>query len=221
MASSRQDRPKRSAHASDETRDKRYRYKSYLDADTQEMARFDAMQEHVPDKIDEVMASFREEKLTVSPARRSVSEEISTANTPFFSTAKVTRPQKKNRLIWIWFAGLTVLIFGGVLWMSSMPEEPKARSKQVAVPEKTNPATPIAASSSAVVAPSPVTETPPAPLPKKEAVVVAQPKSTKPVAVQVTKAVEAKSADVPKKKPKKPAPVHKYSEDLSDILQNR
>lgn len=216
MASSRQDRPKRSAHASDEARDKRYRYKSYLDADTQEMARFDAMQEHVPDKIDEVMASFREEKLTVSPARRNVSDEIATANTPFFSTAKVTRPQKKNRLIWIWLAGLVVLILGGVLWMSLRSDEPKARPKLVTAPEKTNPVTPSEVSSPAVVAPASVTAPPPAELPKKEAVVVVQPKPSKPVEVQASKTVET-----PKKKPKKAAPVHKYSEDLSDILQNR
>jgi len=216
MASSRQDRPKRSAHASDETRDKRYRYKSYLDADTQEMARFDTMQEHVPDKIDEVMASFREEKLTVSPARRNVTDEIATANTPFFSTAKVTRPQKNNRLIWIWVAGLALLVLGGVLWMSSGSDESTPPPKQIAAPEKTNPVTPAEPPSSSANAPAPVTGATPKPSPKKEAVVVAPPKATKPVEVQASKPEEA-----PKKKPKKAAPVHKYSEDLSDILQNR
>lgn len=221
MASSRQDRPKRSAHASGETRDKRYRYKSYLDADTQEMARFDAMQEHVPDKIDEVMASFREEKLTVSPARRNVSEEIATANTPFFSTAKVTRPQKKNRLIWIWGAGLALLVLGGVLWMSSGSDEPTPRSKRIAAPEKTNLVTPAETSSNAVVAPAPVREQAPVPSAKKESAVVTQPKPTKPIEVQASKTAVAKPVEAPKKKPKKPAPVHKYSEDLSDILQNR
>lgn len=222
MNSSRKDRPKRSGHASDSP-GRTYRFKSYLDANTQELARFDAMQEHVPDKIDEVMASFREEKLTVHPQRsKQVADEIATANTPFFSTAKAEPVKKKSRSVWPWYVGLASLALVLVLVLNAgdknetglAPMAPASPAPELKVAER-------------VIPPSSADKT-------KTTAAVEEPKpqvAVEPASTVVAKAikkevkVEPASPEVVvapvKKKPKKVAPVHTYSEDLTDILQKR
>lgn len=220
MNSDRKDRPKRSSHASDSP-GRTYRFKSYLDANTQELARFDAMQEHVPDKIEEVMASFREEKLTVHPQRsKQVAEETATANTPFFSTAKAEPAKKPPRSVWPWYAGVAGLALTIVVVLSvrgkdeSVPVSPVAPAAELKTAEPVTPSDSVDKSKATVAAEAP----------KKSAVV--EPASNVGAAVihkevRTEPAAKAPVAAPAKKKPKKPAAVHTYSEDLTDILQKR
>ena len=224
MNSNRKDRPKRSSHASDSP-GRTYRFKSYLDANTQELARFDAMQEHVPDKIDEVMASFREEKLTVQPQRsKQVADEIASANTPFFSTAKPEHPKKKSIGVWPWYAGFALVAVGIVVFLSSG----KSTEGPAVVAAPATPAAVIAPS----VGNAGQEDSAAAGLVRQPVVAKVEAKP-EPVAIKPAEAVPVKakkseskpavteSSAPAKKKPKKPAPVHTYSEDLTDILQQR
>lgn len=220
MNSNRKDRPRRSGHASDSP-GRTYRFKSYLDANTQELARFDAMQEHVPDKIDEVMASFREEKLTVHPQRsKQVADEIATANTPFFSTAKSEPIKKKSLGVWPWYAGLAGLALALVIALN-------LGGKGAISTENAPVVTPVVKAAEPAV-PSSV-EQPKAPTtvdaPKSKAAHLETAPSAEPKAikkeVKVEQATPVVVAAPVKKKTKKAAPVHKYSEDLTDLLQKR
>lgn len=228
-SSHRRQNPSRSA-AESTARHKNYRLKSYLEANTQERARFESMQDHVPDKIAEVMASFREDKLVVQPHhRRQPVAEIETEAAPPVvrpraRPAVATPVMPRSRPLWPWYAGAMVLAVAAMIWVDvgSDVAAPAADTAEVSVsPPVATPAvnTPAAHTGSIVAAP-PATAAAPvvAQKPEKSA-------SGKVVARSESRREVARASDRPAAQGSRTraAPardeIHHYSEDLTGLLQ--
>lgn len=126
-SSHRRENPSRSA-AESAARHRNYRFKSYLEANTQERARFDSMQGHVPDKIAEVIASFREEKLTVHPHRPQaagvLSDVAQESDRPRVrsrtrAVAVAVAPAVRPRPGWHWYLIVLGLALALMIWLDA------------------------------------------------------------------------------------------------------
>ena len=108
MGSRREHRPRRSdgEAARESATERRYRFKSYLEANTVEQERFDAMRHSLPTKIDEVMASFREDKLTVHQH-----DTISGVDDD-------AQPKRRRLQWWPWAMGGVLLLSIAVVWLN-------------------------------------------------------------------------------------------------------
>lgn len=241
-STSRREQSRSATPSSSSSRHKNYRFKSYLEANTQERARFDAMQDHVADKIAEVMASFREEKLVVHPHRTPPAEPITEAEVKADAQSRVepkpaerpavaqavARPApaplyKAPRPMWPWYVGGLVAAMLVMVWFdvrSAMDTE--APTQQ--------------ASTGAVVSAAPSSEpVVPEPIDAAAAVVTLSepvPASPGPVAARM-EPVRLDAADTTAQKPRQQAPARKppkprgapqtdhYSEDLTGLLQGQ
>lgn len=230
-SSHRRENPSRSA-AEPSSRHRNYRFKSYLEANTQERARFDSMQDHVPDKIAEVIASFREEKLTVHPHRPQVAGAAADVGQRVDMPRPRPRPRSvavapavagRRRPAWHWYLGALGLAFALMIWLDTRADVDRA------------PALPLVASNSG----SELTTTPGYDTSTHvDAAAMSGGMSTgsitaAPASVVVPLERTAKPAPAPVRmaaapQRKKPAPtkvrntkdeVHHYSEDLTGLLQ--
>ena len=226
MSSSSRERPRRSDGDATHKR-KRYRFKSYLDADTQARNQFDMMRGAVANKIDEVAASFRDHKLEVHPRPHYTAvhphEEARETNT--------YGQRRQRRPLWPWALGLLI---SGVLGFLLLTPGADHTPPPVNVSNESVPATEPAASSPAqppVVSSMPLTSAPvkthttpvapvsESPMPPKPAVTAPAPKkpvvASKPVSKSPAPAKRTKTE--PRAEPRetpRAAPVERYTEDL-------
>lgn len=247
----RRDNPSRSAAdvAPSSSRNKNYRFKSYLEANTQERARFDAMQDHVPDKIAEVIASFREDKLVVQPSRPRPAEvmpepELALEVTP---PVPVESPQTRiiassrahqPRVMWPYYVGALVVALGVMIWLDASADAPAESATATAAAPAAGPVTGSIAPAAPAVA-APVKPVAAAPAPAKTAASSSAAPSTssapaksagksdkvgKPQAA-AGKSTKAAAARKPAHKAGKSTSdgqkedAHYYSEDLTGLLQ--
>lgn len=144
-SSHRRENPSRSAaDSASASKQRNYRFKSYLEANTQERARFESMQDHVPDKIAEVIASFREEKLTVQP-HRGPSTIVDIPDRPRklpkprpAIDAVALSPLKRRTQTWPWYTAVLVAALTAMIWIdmrSDVDQMPSLESSMVSASE--------------------------------------------------------------------------------------
>lgn len=226
----RRDKPSRSSSEA-ASRHKSYRFKSYLEANTQERARFESMQGELPDKIAEVIASFREDKLVVQPSHRRtaeaelVVEPVLQPARPRARAAQATPVvMPRSRVLWPWYVGAVLLALVAMIWMDT-------RADQAAQPPLTplaqSPAAPVLEPVAAMQAPAADVETSAA-LPAQPARVSgaltaepAPPAEPVKLAAAEPNKIQKRSKPAARKKAAEntAAGAHHYSEDLTGLLQ--
>lgn len=243
-SSHRRENPSRSAAeaTSNSSRHKSYRFKSYLEANTQERARFDAMQDHVPDKIAEVIASFREDKLTVQPHRRN-HPEVMPEPERGFSVAPVLAPvvapapaaavrrvststRQQPRVVWPWYVCGLVAALSLMIWFDASSDAP-AVEEVATVAGAPAPAPAVSGAIVPAAAPLSVDSNAAKPAPDKVSAPAAQLASAS--AKPVKTSTKPRSAAASRQKPVRKAAArqsagaqheeHYYSEDLTGLLQ--
>lgn len=187
--------------------------KSYRNANTEMRVHFDEMQAEVEHKVEEAMASFREERLRTQ-ARRPREPE------PAPPLASVKRPASR----WPWLIGAggvaMLLVLGGLQVSAPTPSAPLSQPTAMPVLPTAVPTTqPHRASRRATPVPTLApTIAPPA---DSATEVLANPQTgldaiTTPVVTPAATPAPAKPR--PRAKPTR---AQRYSEDLSDLLQRR
>jgi hypothetical protein len=167
-------------------------------------AHFDQMQDDVASKVDEAMASFRDERIRISPRVTSPSPEP--------SPAPPADPYKGRvfRLAWI-AATLALILLGWQSWLHLLEPAP---SEMVAdAPHKTAPA-PRKAAPAPTVPPSPVPVSSPLE-PIADPVALIEPSPTARPLAGDKPAKQKNRQQIKKEKPTR------YSEDLTDLLQRK
>ena len=232
-SSHRRDNPTRSATESP-SRNRNYRFKSYLEANTQERARFDSMQGHVPDKIAEVIASFREEKLTVHPHRpQAAGAAPAIAELPQLPRVRpraraVAAPVvNRQRALWPWYLAALGVALALMIWLDARADIDQVPPSPVLTSESSDElstpagydasahsdAAAMGMSTGSIARPLPAAEPAPGPAIKQ----AQAPAAVKPLAVAQNKKPVA--AKVRKNKDKEVA--QHYSEDLTGLLQGQ
>lgn len=175
--------------------------KSYREADTQMRAYIDAQQTAVSNKVDEVIASFKEAPLR----KRTEKPQLATETVRIEVTPQ---PQKRSKLILLASAGVVLLgIAGGSYYLLGNQPTPRA-----AVP-------PPAISANSSAAETPIAQEMPIPAaPIDDATTAAQQQHAAPPVQEAAPPVAPKEKPSLQPKPKKPAkqtkkPAH-YTEQL-------
>lgn len=229
-SSHRRENPSRSSTEAS-SRHRNYRFKSYLEANTQERARFDSMQGHVPDKIAEVIASFREEKLTVHPHRPQPAgaipqlaedTEVRRARPRARAVAMTTAVARRQRPAWHWYLAALGLALALMIWLDSSSELDRPPALPLAATESgseltTTPGYDTSAhSDAAAMSTGSITRA------AEPAVVPTVKPAAKPspAPIKIAAAPQYKKS-APAKVRKSKDEVHHYSEDLTGLLQGQ
>lgn len=175
--------------------------KSYREANTEMRAHFDEMQGEVEHKVEEAMVSFREQRLRTKSAP---------ASTRVDTPAPVTEIVRPRRALWPF--GLVMVASLALLgWLHGRPDE----QELLVAPPVITPAPTVHAQ---LRKNSPIT-----PTAKPLTATIANPRALLASALAPTPAPTALPTKGRSKsvKPTKPAKPKRYSEDLSDLLQQR
>lgn len=174
--------------------------KSYREANTEMRAHFDEMQGEVEHKVEEAMVSFREQRLRTKSAP---------ASTCVDTPAPVTEIVRPRRALWPF--GLVMVASLALLgWLYGRPDE-----QELPV------APPVITPAPTLAVHVPLRKNPPAaPAAESGAATMANARASRVLERTLTPVPKALPSKV-RPKPTKPAKPKRYSEDLSDLLQQR